>query len=144
MMEITVLGGDILQHTLYPLYMLIRQISLADFLENLDAMVALTMIITAYIKITIYLFAIIRSTQLLMNMRRSGSLIFPVTFIAYLLCMNMSKNINEHIYAGTMAEQKTLWGILLYVILPSLLLIVTLIRKKWSKQSKEVGKYEEL
>ncbi|MDR4947041.1 GerAB/ArcD/ProY family transporter [Neobacillus cucumis] len=144
LMEITVFGGDILQHTLYPLYMLIRQISLADFLENLDAMVALTMIITAYIKITIYLFAAIRSTQLLMNMRSSASLIFPIAFISYLLCMTMSNNINEHIYSGLINAQKTLSSILLYVVLPSLLLIVTLVRKKWSKQPKEAGKYEEL
>jgi spore germination protein KB len=145
LMEITVLGGDIIQHTLYPLYMLIRQISLADFLENLDAMVALTMIITAYIKITIYLFAAIRSVQLLMNMRSSRSLIFPIALIAYLLCMTMSKNINEHIYVAVTNSRKTLWGIILYVILPGLLLIVTVIRKKWSKQSKEeTGKYEEL
>lgn len=133
-MGITVLGGDIIQHTLYPIYMLIRQISLADFLENVDALIALTMIITSYIKITIYLFAAIRSIQLLMNMPSNRLLILPISLISYVLCMTMAKNINEHIYVGVTNLKQTLWPIILYVILPSGLLVVTLIRKNISKK----------
>jgi spore germination protein KB len=77
-LEIAVLGEDITERTIYPLYLLIKQISTVDFSENLDAIVALNMIITAYIKGTIYLFAAVRSFQLLLKIQNSRSINFPV------------------------------------------------------------------
>ncbi|MGM0876971.1 MAG: GerAB/ArcD/ProY family transporter [Bacillota bacterium] len=131
LLEIAVLGEDITERTIYPLYLLIKQISTVDFLENLDAIVALNMIITAYIKGTIYLFAAVRSIQLLLKLHNSRSIIFPVACITYFLGMTMSKNINEHIYVGTNMFPQYLW-MPLTIILPGILLIVTSIRKKWS------------
>ncbi|MFB9758200.1 GerAB/ArcD/ProY family transporter [Ectobacillus funiculus] len=133
LMEILVLGEGIVDHSMYPLYVLVRQISIADFLENLDAMVALNMIITAYIKVTIYLFAAIRAIQVLLNMLDNRPIIFPVAAITYLLGMTMSTNINEHIYVGVTIFPLYVWVPLL-IILPIVLLIVTLIRRKWLKQ----------
>lgn len=135
--EIAVLGEDTTEHTIYPLYLLVKQISVADFVENLDVIVALNMIITAYVKVTIYLFAAIRSFQLLMKVSCSRSLIFPVVLIVYLLAMTMSTNINEHIYVGIQNTRLTLWNPLLYIFLPGFLLIVTLIKKK--RQSTETS-----
>lgn len=134
LMEIFVLGEGIVSHTIYPLYVLVRQISIADFLENLDAMVALTMIITAYIKLTVYLFAAIRAIQILLNMIDNRSIILPVTAVTYLLGMTMSNNINEHIYVGITSFPLYVWVPLL-IILPIPLLIVTVIRRKWLKAS---------
>ncbi|PGN53196.1 spore gernimation protein [Priestia megaterium] len=130
-MEITVLGEDITQRTTYPLYLLIKQISIADFLENLDALISLNMIITAYIKVTIMLFAAIRSIQLLLNMEDNRPLILPVTAITYLMSMTMSTNIVEHLYADIIFRYYLL--IPLIIILPVVLFIVTLIRKRGLK-----------
>lgn len=132
LMEILVLGEGIVDHTMYPIYVLVRQISVADFLENLDAMVALNMIITAYIKITISLFAAIRAIQILLNMIDNRPIIFPAAAIVYFLGMTMSKNINEHIYVGLTTFPLYVWVPLL-IILPIMLLIVTVIRKKFLK-----------
>lgn len=140
LIQIAVLGEDLVERTSYPLYLLVRQISVAEFLENLDAIIALNMVITAYVKITIYFFVAVRSIQLLMNIRSSRSLIFPVAFILYLLSMTMSTNINEHLYVFDKLTRDTLLSPLLYIFLPSLLLIVTLIRKKWSqKRNSQLG-----
>lgn len=133
LMEIAVLGEDINKRTIYPLYLLIKQISTVDFLENLDAIVALIMIITAYIKGTIYFFASVRSIQLLLNIDNSRLIILPVACITYILGMTMSENINEHIYVGTYIFPQYLW-MPLTVILPAILLIITLIRKKWTNR----------
>jgi len=131
LMEIAVFGEDIIDHMTYPLYSLIRQISIADFLENLDAIVALNMIITAYVKATLELFVAIRSIQLLLNMEDNRPLIFPAITISYLLGMTMSININEHIYVDTIFRLYLF--VHLIIILPIVLLIVTLIRRKWLK-----------
>ena len=82
-MTISVLGEDLMQNTLFPQYLLIKQISVADFIENLDAIAALYMVITAYVKITIYSFVAIRSMQLLLNMKSSRPLILPVAVIRF-------------------------------------------------------------
>jgi spore germination protein KB len=126
------LGEGIVSHTVYPLYVLVRQISIADFLENLDAMVALTMIIMAYVKVTIYLFVAIRAIQILLNMLDNRLIIFPVAVVTYLLGMTMSQNINEHFYIGITAFPLYVWVPLL-IILPIPLLIVTVIRRKLLK-----------
>jgi spore germination protein KB len=132
LMAILVLGEGIVSHTVYPLYVLVRQISIADFLENLDAMVALTMIIMAYVKVTIYLFVAIRAIQILLNMLDNRLIIFPVAVVTYLLGMTMSQNINEHFYIGITAFPLYVWVPLL-IILPIPLLIVTVIRRKLLK-----------
>lgn len=130
-LEISVLGEDITERSIYPMYVLIKQITIADFLENLDAIVAINMVVTAYIKATLYFFATVRSIQLLLNMRDIRSLIFPVAFITYFLGMTMSKNINEHFYVGSKIFPLYIW-VPLTILLPVSLLIVTLIRKQWA------------
>ncbi|MFB9759864.1 GerAB/ArcD/ProY family transporter [Ectobacillus funiculus] len=134
LMEVLVLGEDIVGRTMYPFYVLIRQVTMADFLENLDAMAALNMIITAYIKATVYLFAAVRSIQLLMKISNNHLLILLSAVITYFLGLTMSTNINEHNYVGSYIFPLTIWVPLL-LILPMLLLVVTLIRKKWSSPS---------
>ncbi|MDM8150084.1 GerAB/ArcD/ProY family transporter [Priestia megaterium] len=139
-MEVSVLGEDIVQRTVYPLYLLVKQITIADFLENLDALVALNMVVFAYIKVTIYFFAAVRSIQLLLNMNDGRSLIFPVALVTYFFGMTMSRNINEHLYIAIKIFPLYLW-MPLVIILPIVLLIVTLIRKKWSNwQNKHLQK----
>lgn len=139
-MEVAVLGEGIVQHTIYPLYLLVKQIAIADFLENLDALVALNMVIFAYIKATIYFFAAVRSIQLLLNINDGRSLIFPLALVTYFWGMTMSRNITEHLYIGIKIFPLYLW-MPLVIILPIVLLIVTLIRKKWSNwQNKQLQK----
>lgn len=134
LMQFLVFGEDILERTLYPVYILMQQISIADFFENLDAIVSLVMILTAFVKLTLYFFAAVRSIQLLLNLRSSRYLILPVAIIIYTLGITMSENISEHVYVGTQIFPLVLWVPLL-IILPFLLLIVSLIRKKITKSS---------
>jgi glucan phosphoethanolaminetransferase (alkaline phosphatase superfamily) len=67
----------------------------------------------------------------LLKMKDNRPLIFPIASIAYLWGMTMSTNINEHIYVDTIYRNYLL--VHLIIILPIVLLIVTLIRKKWLK-----------
>jgi len=135
LMGVAVLGEDITGRTMYPVYLLMKQISIADFFENLDAIVSLNMIVTAYIKVTIYFFAAVRSIQLLLNMSSSRRLVLPVAFVTYSLGMTMATNINEHLYVGIHIFPLTVWVPLL-IVLPTVLFIVTLIRKKWTNWQK--------
>ncbi len=131
LMEIAVLGEDITERTVYPVYLLVKQITMADFLENLDAVVALTMIITAYVKVSIYFFAVVRSIQLLLNIQDSRKLILPIGMITYFMGITMSDNISEHFYVATKVFPFRLWVPML-IFLPSVLLMITVIRKKWA------------
>lgn len=132
LMEVAVLGEDITERTMYPLYLLVKQITMADFLENLDAIVALTMVITAYVKVTIYFLVVVRSVQLLLKIEDSRKIVIPVGVVTYFMGMTMTDNINEHFYVATKIFPLRLWVPLL-IVLPILLLAVTVIRQKWNR-----------
>lgn len=134
LMQVLVLGEDISDRTMYPVYILMQQISIADFLENLDAIVSLIMVLTAFTKLTLYFFAAIRSMQLLLNLQSSRFLILPAAIIVYIMGMTMAENLNEHLHVGIHIFPLILWVPLL-IVLPFLLLIVTVIRKKFAKSS---------
>ncbi|MFD1445805.1 GerAB/ArcD/ProY family transporter [Oceanobacillus profundus] len=134
LMQSLVFAESILERTLFPVYTLMQQISIADFLDNLDAIVSLVMVLTAFAKLTLYFFAAVRSMQLLLNLSSSRYLILPVAIITYMLGMTMSTNLSEHIYVGIHIFPLHLWVPLL-IVLPFLLLVVTVIRRIFTKVS---------
>lgn len=72
--------------------------------------------------------------QLLLNLSSSRYLILPVAIITYMLGMTMSTNLSEHIYVGIHIFPLHLWVPLL-IVLPFLLLVVTVIRRIFTKVS---------
>jgi spore germination protein KB len=111
----------------YPLYRLVKVISVADFLENLDALGILYVMATAFFKVTLQLYGVIRGIQQLLYLDNSRKIVLPVAVIVFYLAMTESKNLSEHMFSGLNSLGKA--GILPYVLIPSLLLIVIYIRK---------------
>lgn len=134
LMQVLVFGEDTLERSMYPVYILMQQIEIADFLYNLDAIVSLIMILTAFAKLTLYFYAAVRSMQLLLKLNSTRLLILLVAIIIYTMGMTMSENLNKHIYVGIHIFPLHLWVPLL-IVLPFLLLIVTVIRRKFGKVS---------
>ena len=138
-MQIIVLGEDITDRAMYPVYILMQQISIADFLENLDAIVSLIMVLTAFVKLTLSFFAAVRAIQLLLKLQSSRLLIYPLSIFIYILGMTMSESLNEHLYVGIQIFPLTLWVPLL-IVFPLVLLIVAVIRRKITGPSSKTGK----
>ncbi|MFC0214949.1 GerAB/ArcD/ProY family transporter [Paenibacillus chartarius] len=129
---ITTLGEGMFAASIYPMYTVIRLISIAEFIEHLDAIAVLYFINTAFFKVAIYMLAAMYGIQrlLLMTNRR----MLPIPFAAAVLFMGltMSDSIQEHIFGVHMNILSPYFWVPLYIVAPALLVIVALIRRWYS------------
>lgn len=138
MISIMVLGETIFSRSIYPLYILIQQINFANFIQNLDALGVMYFLTTSFFKISIHLFAAIYAIQKLTQVKNSRVFILPVVVIVLYLGMTMASSVIDHLETGLKILPYNLW-IPLFLVLPSILFIVTLIRKKLGKKQQGDG-----
>ncbi|MCK9862853.1 endospore germination permease [Paenibacillus sp. ATY16] len=125
--------GDMFSGFLYPLYTLLSLISIGKFIENLQMFGVLYLLMTALLKGVIEMFAAVRGIQQLMNMKSYRALVIPSCAVALFLGMTMSKNIAEHIYRHHFEILVPYVWVPLFLILPTILLLVTLLRRQLAK-----------
>ncbi|WP_342044155.1 GerAB/ArcD/ProY family transporter [Bacillus sp. OTU530] len=137
-LAILTFGEEVFSSSTYPLYRLVKTISIADFLENLDALGILYFMGFVFFKVTLQMYGVIRGIQQLLYLSDSRVLVFPVSVIVLILGLTESKSTSEHIASGLGSLGYP--SIVPWFLIPSLLLIVTCIRKGISgKQMKKSG-----
>jgi hypothetical protein len=108
---------------------LLTQISLAEFLENLDVFRVIYFFVTAFFKMTLYIFAAVRSIQILTMQVTSHRLIIPVCMVVLFVGITMADNIMEHIMGVHMKNFSPYLWVPMLLVLPGLLLVTALISK---------------
>jgi spore germination protein KB len=129
MFAIMVLGEGVFQRNIYPLLVLLKQLSISDFLDNLDALGVMYFMTTIFLKMSLHLMAAVLAIQKLTS---SKSLRLPILIAAVItlwIGSNMARNVSDHIFVGTRILPYNLW-IPLFIVIPAILLMVTWIRKK--------------
>ncbi|WP_129728456.1 GerAB/ArcD/ProY family transporter [Ectobacillus funiculus] len=135
-LAILTFGEEVFSSSTYPLYRLVKTISIADFLENLDALGILYFMGFVFFKVTLQMYGVIRGIQQLLYLSDSRVLVFPVSVIVLILGLTESESTSEHIASGLGSLAYP--SIVPWFLIPSLLLIVTCIRKGISgKQMKK-------
>ncbi|MBC2579445.1 endospore germination permease [Clostridium sp. DJ247] len=127
-LAIGVLGEGIFKNSIYPLYTVVQQISVSEFIENLQAIAVLYFLTTSFLKISIYFFAIVRAIQQLTAVANGRIFILPVLIIVLYLGVTMSSSVSSHIQSG-LRIHPNLIPIMIYFVLPAILFMVTLIKK---------------
>lgn len=122
--------GNLFSRFLYPLYTLLSMISIGQFIENLQMLGILYFFMTALLKSGINMLAALKGIQQLTRMQDYRALILPASVIALFLGMTMSKNITEHIYYHHLKILVPYVWVPMFLILPTILLIVTWFRQK--------------
>lgn len=130
-------GEGIFSASTYPLYNLVKMISIADFLENLDALGILYFMGTAFFKLAIQIYGSIRGIQQLLYLHSSRALVFPVVVIVFLLALTESRNTAEHTVSGLQKIGNP--SLIPYVLLPCLLLVVIGLRKTLRNKQKTIS-----
>ncbi|GFP74616.1 GerAB/ArcD/ProY family transporter [Clostridium fungisolvens] len=128
---VAVLGETIFSRSIFPMFRLVRLIKIGEFIQNLDALNVLLFLTTAFFKICIHLYSGVRGIQQLTYTKSHRIFVIPAAAIILYLGMSMASNSTEHIEAGLKIMPYNLW-LLLFYILPIILFIVSLIRKKLS------------
>ncbi|KKI92700.1 hypothetical protein WQ54_07335 [Bacillus sp. SA1-12] len=131
MLNISVLGVDVYTRSNFALYETIRRVSLIEFIERLDPIVLLTLIIGDFFKVGIFFYAAVIGTADLFKVKNHKILIFPIGIIILLASLTVAGNFAEHVKIGGEFLPSNV-HIPISVIIPFLLLVVALIRKRYS------------
>jgi len=130
MFAIMVLGEGIFQRNIYPLLVMLKQLSLSDFLDNLDALGVMYFMITIFLKLSLHLITAVLCIQKLTQAATPRWPILITAVITFWIGGNMADNVIDHIHSGIKILPLNLW-IPMFLILPGILLMVTWMKKKW-------------
>jgi spore germination protein KB len=137
-LAIASLGEGIVKRSVFPFYVLVRQINVAEFIQNLDVIVVLQFGTIGFFKIVLFMFGAIRGIQQLTGLANSRRLILPAVTLLAVASQFMATNISEHLYIGLKIVPHLLW-IPLFIALPLLLFMVTWIRMKRSMKKRRMA-----
>ncbi|WP_159885305.1 GerAB/ArcD/ProY family transporter [Paenibacillus puerhi] len=122
-----VLGADIVQRSNYPSYIMAKKISIGNFLERLEVLMAIMWMLTIYFKIALTMYALVTGTAYLFNIRDYRPLLLPFGLITIILAQLLAPNIIAYNqFTGTIYPM--IVGIM-FILLPLLLRIIPRRRK---------------
>ncbi|MGM1022621.1 MAG: GerAB/ArcD/ProY family transporter [Bacillota bacterium] len=130
--SILILGPDLTARSIFPSYSLAKKISIGNFLQRIEAIMAIIWFISLYFRITIYLYAIVVGIAQIFNLKDYRPLILPLGMILVVMSVVIYPNVPyQHTWDGTVWISYTLS---IGLFLPLLLLCIHGIRKLWSKK----------
>ncbi|MBP0723609.1 GerAB/ArcD/ProY family transporter [Bacillus sp. RG28] len=130
-LEVSVLGSDIASRSTFPLLTTISKVSIAEFLQRVDIIVVLALITGGFFKTAIFFYAAVIGATDLFKMKKHQNLVVPIGIIILLSSMSIASNFIQHLILGDVAL-KTIFIVFSFLI-PIILLLAELIRKKLSK-----------
>ncbi|WP_438315587.1 GerAB/ArcD/ProY family transporter [Sporosarcina sp. FA9] len=133
---ISILGAVKTANEIYPTYELAKRISVGNFIERIEEVMALLWILSLYFKMILYFYASVLAIAQILNLKDYRPIIIPLGLIAAFLSLMIYPNI---IYKQEWdnTTEKSL-SLVVGIILPLLLAVVYGIRRKSLK--KEPGK----
>jgi spore germination protein (amino acid permease) len=129
-----VLGPYLTAHQTYPTYALAKQISIGNFVERVEAILAFLWIVSLLFKIILYGYAFVNGLAKLFRFRDENVLVFPSTFLFFGLAYVVSPNV---VYFSEVAVRQywPYWDFTVAIVIPLLLLAVSAIRRGRGKSS---------
>jgi spore germination protein KB len=132
--NISVLGVDLFRTSNFPLLTTIGRIQIADFIERLDVLFMLYLIIGGFFKIAIYYYAAVAGAADIFQFKNQRKLGFPLGIIVLFASVTIASNYSEHIKEGLVIVPTYLhWPF--QIIIPSMLLMIAVFRNRTKKKS---------
>ncbi|MGE7823992.1 GerAB/ArcD/ProY family transporter [Paenibacillus sp. NPDC093718] len=134
-LAILVLGPDITARNMYPSYMLARKINIGNFLQRIEAVMAVMWFITLFFRISLYFYAVAIGVSQIFNIKNYQPLVMPIGWILAAVSVFIYPNIPYKMVWDT--KIWTPYTITIGLILPLLLLCMHRLRKMRSKKTKK-------
>jgi spore germination protein KB len=132
--NIATLGIDLFVRSPYPLLSTVSKIELANFIERLDVLFMLYLMIAGFIKVAIFFYAAVIGTTDIFQFKDHRKLSFPMGILILLTAVMMASNYAEHIEEGLNIVPIYLhWPF--QIIIPCILLVIAFFRNR-HKQNK--------
>lgn len=114
----------------YPLMLALRYISIADFIENIESVAMALWVTGAFVKISVFYYAVVSGTSQWLNLSDQRPFVLPIAFLITLFAFwsfpDASKVEEFDIVAFPF------YGALFQTVIPGLLLLISLLRKKFT------------
>jgi spore germination protein KB len=127
---ILVLGPDLTARQTFPSYMLGKKISIGNFLERIEIIVAIIWMLTIYFKLTLCYYGISLGLAQILGLKNYQILLFPLAFLLITFAIFMHPNI-VHLYSFLIKTWPT-FSLTICFIFPLLLLVIGKIKVRRS------------
>ncbi|PAB56347.1 GerAB/ArcD/ProY family transporter [Anaeromicrobium sediminis] len=127
-LNISVLGVHNAANATFPSYKSIQKINIGNFIQRLDIIGIITLIIGGFFKIGIFSYGAVIGLADLFKVKKHDKLVYAVSIVVFIGSIQIANNFSEHIEIG-LDKVPTYVHIPLQVVVPLLLLFVILIRK---------------
>jgi spore germination protein KB len=125
--NIAVLGEPLFSRSVFPLFSTISKIQMPYFIERLDVLFMLYLMIGGFFKISLYYYVSLMGTADIFKIKNHRRLAFPIGFIILFASITIASDYAEHIKEGELVVPIYLhWPF--QIILPVLLLIIAFFR----------------
>lgn len=138
-LNIAVLGVDVAARATFPLLATIGKMNLLNFLQRLDAIVVFPFLITMFFKTSLFFYGAVIGVVDLFRLQKHQQIVLPMAVIVIFLSLMIASNFAEHIEEGHDIVPYYIF-IPLHIIIPSLMLLVSEIRKRLEKTKDGKGK----
>ncbi|MGM0876081.1 MAG: GerAB/ArcD/ProY family transporter [Bacillota bacterium] len=131
LLTIAVLGEDIRNRSLSPLLKMVQKIDIADFIQRLDAIFMIWLIVNDYFKITIFMYAAIIGGATIFKVSKN-LLIIPFGVIVFFTSIFFAGSYSAHMAQSDIVLKYVYPVFSIYI--PLLLCIVCFVRQKFFKK----------
>lgn len=130
MINISSLGVDLFVRSPFPLLSTIRKIQLFHFIERLDILFMLYVVIGGFFKITLFFYAAVYGAADIFRIKKPAMLSVPIGFLILFFSLAIAPNTSEHFKEG-LNVRYFYWPV--EIIIPMILLLLALFRNRKQK-----------
>jgi spore germination protein KB len=131
--NISVLGANIYSRSTFSLFTTISLVSIGDFLQRLDAIVMLTLIIGVFFKMSIYCYAAVAFSSDIFKVSKQRKLVYPIAVIILFTSILSAESFPEH---GEEGLTSIYIIVLLFAVIPIVLAMIHWVRKRFKERGR--------
>ncbi|MDQ6598910.1 spore gernimation protein KB [Bacillus salipaludis] len=132
------IGPELYTRTTFPLLTTVSRIELANFIERLDVLFMLYLIIGGFFKILLYFYVAVAGTADLFQYKKLGNLVFPIGMIVLFASISIASTYAEFNKEGLKFEPVYL-DFPFQIIIPSILLLIAFLRNRKKKSNSNIN-----
>ncbi|REE91576.1 spore germination protein KB [Paenibacillus taihuensis] len=128
-LNIAVLGANVIERSAFPFLTAGSYIDISHFVQRLDTVVIICMVILGFVKITVYFYCAMIGAAQLFKLKERKNVIYPIGVMVLISSLIIAPTYIHHIYEGVKIVPYYL-HLPLQIVVPVLLLLIAWIRHK--------------
>ncbi|SFE59642.1 spore germination protein KB [Paenibacillus catalpae] len=129
--SLTVLGTNLTAYSTYSMYVLAQKISIGNFLQRIEVLMAITYLITTFFKVVIFFYAFTIGIAQLFKLKQKKPLYFPGGLLIFGLAFVIAPDVLY--YLRTIVTPWMYWDLTNGVLIPLFISLVYIVKRKFNK-----------